>query len=56
MYVIGGGEAVARTSGVPFYVTRSMRSCFRVHLAGIAGALAVARVGLQVPRLAPTCY
>ncbi len=51
MYVIGGGEAVARTSGVP--VLRYKIYAFMVSgaLAGIAGTLAVARVGAAGPTL-----
>ena len=51
MYVIGGGEAVARTSGVP--VVRYKIYAFMVSgaLAGIAGTLAVARVGAAGPTL-----
>ena len=51
MYVIGGGEAVAKTSGVP--VVRYKIYAFMVSgaLAGIAGTLAVARVGAAGPTL-----
>ncbi len=51
MYVIGGGEAVARTSGVP--VVRYKIYAFVVSgaLAGFAGTLAVARVGAAGPTL-----
>jgi ribose transport system permease protein len=51
MYVIGGGEAVAKISGVP--VTRYKIYAFMVSgaLAGIAGTLAVARVGAAGPTL-----
>jgi ribose transport system permease protein len=51
MYVIGGGEAVAKTSGVP--VTRYKVYAFMLSgaLAGIAGTLAVARVGAAGPTL-----
>jgi ribose transport system permease protein len=51
MYVIGGGEAVAKTSGVP--VIRYKIYAFMVSgaLAGIAGTLAVARVGAAGPTL-----
>jgi ribose transport system permease protein len=50
-YIIGGGEAVAKTSGVP--VTRYKIYAFMVSggLAGIAGTLAVARVGAAGPTL-----
>ncbi len=51
MYVIGGGEAVARTSGVP--VSRYKVYAFMLSgaMAGLAGTLAVARVGAAGPTL-----
>ncbi len=51
MYVIGGGEAVARTAGIP--ITRYKIYAFVCSglMAGLAGALAVARLGAAGPTL-----
>jgi ribose transport system permease protein len=51
MYVIGGGEAVARISGVPVVRYKIYAFMLSGALAGIAGALAVARVGAAGPTL-----
>lgn len=51
MYVIGGGEAVARTSGVPVVRYKVYAFMLSGALAGIAGTLAVARVGAAGPTL-----
>jgi ribose transport system permease protein len=51
MYIIGGGEAVAATAGIP--VRRYKVYAFAVSglMAGLAGALAVARLGAAGPTL-----
>jgi ribose transport system permease protein len=51
MYIIGGGEAVARTAGIP--VDRYKLYAFALSgvMAGLAGALAVARLGAAGPTL-----
>lgn len=51
MYAIGGGEAVARTSGVP--VSRYKIYAFMLSgaMAGMGGTLAVARIGAAGPTL-----
>jgi len=51
MYIIGGGEGVARTVGIP--ITRYKIYAFMVSglMAGLAGALAVARLGAAGPTL-----
>jgi ribose transport system permease protein len=51
MYVIGGGEAVARTSGLPVVRYKIYAFMLSGALAGIAGTLAVARVGAAGPTL-----
>jgi ribose transport system permease protein len=51
MYVIGGGEAVARTSGVPVVRYKIYAFGLSGALAGVAGTLAVARVGAAGPTL-----
>jgi ribose/xylose/arabinose/galactoside ABC-type transport system permease subunit len=51
MYVIGGGEAVARTSGVPVVRYKIYAFMLSGALAGIAGTLAAARVGAAGPTL-----
>ncbi len=51
MYVIGGGEAVARTSGVPVLRYKIYAFMLSGAMAGIAGTLAVARVGAAGPTL-----
>lgn len=51
MYIIGGGEAVARAAGIP--ITRYKIYAFAASglMAGLAGALAVARLGAAGPTL-----
>lgn len=51
MYIIGGGEAVAATMGIP--ITRYKIAAFVISglMAGLAGALAVARLGAAGPTL-----
>lgn len=51
MYIIGGGEAVARTAGMP--VRRYQIYAFSLSgaMAGLAGALATARLGAAGPTL-----
>jgi ribose/xylose/arabinose/galactoside ABC-type transport system permease subunit len=51
MYIIGGGEAVARAAGIP--ITRYKIYAFAVSglMAGLAGSLAVARLGAAGPTL-----
>ncbi len=51
MFIIGGGEAVARTTGIP--VRRYKVTAFALSgmMAGLAGALAVARLGTAGPTL-----
>jgi len=51
MYIVGGGEAVARAAGIP--ITRYKIYAFAVSglMAGLAGALAVARLGAAGPTL-----
>ena len=51
MYVIGGGEAVARTSGVPVLRYKIYAFMLSGALAGVGGTLAVARVGAAGPTL-----
>lgn len=51
MYIIGGGEAVARTSGVAVVRYKIYAFMLSGALAGIAGTLAVARVGAAGPTL-----
>ncbi len=51
MYVIGGGEAVAKASGVPVVRYKIYAFMIAGALAGIAGTLAVARVGAAGPTL-----
>ena len=51
MYVIGGGEAVARTSGVPVGRYKIYAFMLSGAMAGIGGTLAVARVGAAGPTL-----
>jgi len=51
MYVIGGGEAVARTSGVPVRRYKIYAFILSGVMAGLAGALAVARQGAAGPTL-----
>jgi ribose transport system permease protein len=51
MYIIGGGEAVARAAGIP--ITRYKIYAFAISglMAGLAGSLAVARLGAAGPTL-----
>jgi ribose transport system permease protein len=51
MYIIGGGEAVARTSGLAVVRYKIYAFMLSGALAGIAGTLAVARVGAAGPTL-----
>lgn len=51
MYIIGGGEAVARTSGIPVKRYKIYAFLLSGALAGIAGSLAVARLGAAGPTL-----
>ncbi len=51
MYVIGGGEAVARVSGIPVRRYKVYAFALSGALAGLAGALAVARLGAAGPTL-----
>lgn len=51
MYVIGGGEAVARTSGVPVRRYKIYAFVLSGAMAGLAGTLAVARLGAAGPTL-----
>jgi ribose/xylose/arabinose/galactoside ABC-type transport system permease subunit len=51
MYIIGGGEAVARTSGVPVGRYKIYAFMLSGAMAGIGGTLAVARVGAAGPTL-----
>lgn len=51
MYVIGGGEAVARTAGLPVRRYKIYAFALSGAAAGLAGALAVARVGAAGPTL-----
>lgn len=51
MYVIGGGEAVARNSGVPVRRYKIYAFMLSGAMAGLAGALAVARLGAAGPTL-----
>jgi ribose/xylose/arabinose/galactoside ABC-type transport system permease subunit len=51
MYVIGGGEAVARTSGVPVKRYKVYAFALSGLLAGVGSILAVARLGAAGPSL-----
>lgn len=51
MYVIGGGEAVARASGIPVRRYKIYAFALSGACAGLAGALAVARLGAAGPTL-----
>lgn len=51
MYIIGGGEAVARTSGIPVKRYKIYAFLLSGALAGVAGSLAVARLGAAGPTL-----
>lgn len=51
MYVIGGGEAVARTAGIPVRRYKIYAFALSGAMAGLAGALAVARLGAAGPTL-----
>ncbi len=51
MYVIGGGEAVARASGIPVRRYKVCAFALSGFCAGLAGALAVARLGAAGPTL-----
>lgn len=51
MYIIGGGEAVARTAGIPVDRYKIYAFIFSGLMAGLAGAMAVARLGAAGPTL-----
>lgn len=51
MYIIGGGEAVARNVGIPIRRYKIHAFVISGLLAGLAGALAVARLGAAGPTL-----
>lgn len=51
MYIIGGGEAVATTSGIPVRRYKVYAFMLSGAMAGLAGALAVARLGTAGPTL-----
>lgn len=51
MYYIGGGEAVARTAGIPVVRYKIYAFALSGAMAGLAGALAVARLGAAGPTL-----
>jgi ribose/xylose/arabinose/galactoside ABC-type transport system permease subunit len=51
MYVIGGGEAVARAAGIPVRRYKLYAFALCGFCAGLAGALAVARLGAAGPTL-----
>ena len=51
MYIIGGGEAVARTAGLPVLRYKVYAFVLSGTMAGLAGALAAARVGAAGPTL-----
>lgn len=51
MYIIGGGEAVARNAGIPVRRYKVYAFVLSGAMAGLAGALAVARLGSAGPTL-----
>jgi ribose/xylose/arabinose/galactoside ABC-type transport system permease subunit len=51
MYIIGGGEAVATTAGIPVRRYKIYAFMLSGMMAGLAGALAVARLGTAGPTL-----
>jgi ribose/xylose/arabinose/galactoside ABC-type transport system permease subunit len=51
MYIIGGGEAVASTAGIPVRRYKIYGFMLSGMMAGLAGALAVARLGAAGPTL-----
>jgi ribose/xylose/arabinose/galactoside ABC-type transport system permease subunit len=51
MYIIGGGEAVARTAGMPVRRYQIYAFALSGAMAGLAGALAAARLGAAGPTL-----
>ncbi len=51
MYIIGGGEAVATTAGIPVRRYKIYAFVLSGMMAGLAGALAVARLGTAGPTL-----
>ena len=51
MYIIGGGEAVARSAGIPIIRYKIYAFVCSGLMAGLAGALAVARLGAAGPTL-----
>ncbi len=51
MFIIGGGEAVAKTAGIPVRRYKILAFALSGMMAGLAGALAVARLGAAGPTL-----
>ncbi len=51
MYIIGGGEAVARVAGIPVRRYKIYAFALSGAMAGLAGALAIARLGTAGPTL-----
>jgi len=51
MFIIGGGEAVARTTGIPVLRYKIYAFALSGMMAGLAGTLAVARLGTAGPTL-----
>jgi ribose transport system permease protein len=51
IFIIGGGEAVARTAGIPVRRYKIYAFALSGAMAGLAGALAVARLGAAGPTL-----
>lgn len=51
MYIIGGGEAVAATAGIPVRRYKIYAFVLSGAMAGLAGALAIARLGTAGPTL-----
>lgn len=51
MFIIGGGEAVARTAGIPVRRYKIYAFALSGMMAGLAGALSVARLGAAGPTL-----
>ncbi len=51
MYIIGGGESVARNAGIPVRRYKIFAFILSGAMAGLAGALAVARLGAAGPTL-----
>ena len=55
MYIIGGGEAVASTAGIPVRRYKILAFMLSGAMAGLAGAMSVARLGTAGPTLGRTC-